>query len=145
MGIAPAVRDDVRGSAAPAGPREGRRYTARIPPGSATSTEPHLLREERAMAERDIWSVDKIRSLFDLTGKVAIVTGGSGAFGHDAAKAMAAFGASVVVTSRRVENVESAAADIAGATGAKVLAVSCDVTDPESVEAMVQKTVDEFG
>jgi NAD(P)-dependent dehydrogenase (short-subunit alcohol dehydrogenase family) len=97
------------------------------------------------MAEREIWSVDKIRNLFDLTGKVAIVTGGSGAFGHDAAKAMAAYGASVVVTSRRAENVEAAAADIAEATGAKVLAVSCDATDPESVEAMVQKTVDEFG
>ena len=48
------------------------------------------------MAEREIWSVDKIRNLFDLTGKVAIVTGGSGALGHDAAKGLAAFGADVV-------------------------------------------------
>jgi NAD(P)-dependent dehydrogenase (short-subunit alcohol dehydrogenase family) len=95
--------------------------------------------------EREIWSVDRIRGLFDLTGKVAIVTGGSGAFGHDAAKGLAAFGASVVVTSRRAENLEAAAADIAAATGARVLPVSCDCVDPESVEAMVQKTVDEFG
>jgi len=94
--------------------------------------------------EREIWSVDRIRGLFDLTGKVAIVTGGSGAFGHDAAKGLAAFGADVVVTSRRAEKVKEAAADIAQATGAKVLPVSCDCVDPDSVEAMVQKTVDEF-
>jgi gluconate 5-dehydrogenase len=95
--------------------------------------------------EREIWSVDKIRGLFDLTGKVAIVTGGSGAFGHDAAKGLAAYGANVVVTSRRAEKLESAAADIRDATGVEVHAVSCDVVDPESVEAMVQKTVDDFG
>ena len=94
--------------------------------------------------ERDIWSVDKIRGLFDLTGKVAIVTGGSGAFGQAAAKAMAAYGADVVITGRRAENLEETAADIR-LGGATVLPVSCDATDPESVEAMVQKTVDEFG
>ncbi len=94
--------------------------------------------------EREIWSVDKIRGLFDLTGKVAIVTGGSGAFGQAAAKAMAAYGADVVITSRRAENLEEAAAAIRQ-VGAKVLAVSCDATDSVSVEAMVQKTVDEFG
>ena len=97
------------------------------------------------MAPREIWSTDKIRSLFDLTGKTAIVTGGSGAFGHDAAKALAAYGANVVVTSRRAENLEAAAADIKETTGADVLPVSCDCVDPESVEAMVQKTVDKFG
>ena len=94
--------------------------------------------------EREIWSVDKVRGLFDLSGKVAIVTGGSGAFGQAAAKGLAAFGASVVITSRRVENLETAAADIA-ATGATVLPISCDATDVASVEAMVQKTVAEFG
>ena len=51
--------------------------------------------------EREIWSVERIRSLFDLSGKVAVVTGGSGAYGHDAAKGLAAYGANVVVTSRR--------------------------------------------
>jgi NAD(P)-dependent dehydrogenase (short-subunit alcohol dehydrogenase family) len=95
--------------------------------------------------EREIWSVEKIRGLFDLTGKVAVVTGGSGAFGQAAAKGLAAFGANVVVTSRRAESLEAVAGDIGKETGSKVLAVSCDVVDPESVEAMVQKTVDEFG
>ncbi len=95
--------------------------------------------------EREIWGLDRIRGLFDMTGKVAVVTGGSGAFGHDAAKGLAAFGADVVITSRRAENLQAAADDIAAATGRRVLPVSCDVIDPDSVEAMVQKTVDEFG
>jgi NAD(P)-dependent dehydrogenase (short-subunit alcohol dehydrogenase family) len=94
--------------------------------------------------EREIWGLEKIRNLFDLTGKVAIVTGGSGAFGHDAAKALAAYGASVVISSRRAENLEAAAADIRQ-TGAQVLPASCDCVDAESVEAMVQRAVDEFG
>ena len=94
--------------------------------------------------EREIWSVEKMRGLFDLSGKVAIVTGGSGALGHDAAKGMAAYGADIVITGRRLENLTVAAADIAEA-GAKVLPIVCDATDPESVEAMVQKTVDELG
>ena len=95
--------------------------------------------------EREIWSVEKIRSLFDMTGKTAVVTGGSGAFGGEAAKALAAYGANVVITSRRAENLEATAASIRQATGAEVLAVSCDCVDPDSVEAMVQKTVDTFG
>src|SRR5665648_386061 len=94
--------------------------------------------------EREIWSLEKMRGLFDLTGKVAIVTGGSGAFGQAAAKGLAAFGASVIITSRRVENLETAAANIAE-TGAKVLPITCDATDAASVEAVVQQTVDEFG
>ena len=96
------------------------------------------------MADREIWSIDKIRGLFDLTGKVAVVTGGSGAFGQAAAKGMAAYGADVVITGRRVERLEEAAVEIAEA-GTRVLPVACDVTDPDSVEAMVQKTVDAFG
>jgi NAD(P)-dependent dehydrogenase (short-subunit alcohol dehydrogenase family) len=94
--------------------------------------------------DREIWSLEKIRGLFDLHGKVAIVTGGSGAFGQAAAKGMAAYGADVVITSRRVENLEEAAEDIRQ-TGANVLPISCDAIDLESVEAMVQKAVDEFG
>jgi NAD(P)-dependent dehydrogenase (short-subunit alcohol dehydrogenase family) len=97
------------------------------------------------MAQREIWSSAKIRSLFDLTGKTAIVTGGSGAFGHDAARALAAYGANIVVSSRRAENLEAAAADIKETTGVAVLPVSCDCVDPQSVEAMVQKAVDTFG
>ena len=62
--------------------------------------------------DREVWSLDKIRGLFDLTGKVAIVTGGSGAFGKAAAKGLAAFGADVVITGRHADTLDAAAADI---------------------------------
>ena len=94
--------------------------------------------------EDEIRSLEAMRGLFDLTGKVAIVTGGSGAFGHAAAKGLAAFGADVVITSRRLDKLETAAADI-GAAGTRVLPISCDATDADSVEAMVQRTIDELG
>jgi gluconate 5-dehydrogenase len=94
--------------------------------------------------EREAWGLDKIRGLFDLHGKVAIVTGGSGAFGHAAAKGLAAFGADVVITGRHQETLDDAAADIAQA-GTRVLPVACDATEPDKVESMVTRTVDEFG
>ena len=48
--------------------------------------------------EREVWSLDKIRSLFDLSGKVAIVTGGSGAFGQAAAKGLALSSSAATIT-----------------------------------------------
>jgi gluconate 5-dehydrogenase len=94
--------------------------------------------------DREVWSLDKIRGLFDLTGKVAIVTGGSGAFGQAAAKGLAAFGADVVITGRHADTLEAAAADI-GKAGTKVIPIPCDATDVDAIEAMVARTVDELG
>ncbi len=94
--------------------------------------------------DREVWSLDKIRDLFDLTGRVAIVTGGSGAFGQAAAKGLAAFGADVVITGRHADTLEAAAADI-GQAGTKVIPIACDATDADKVEAMVARTVDELG
>ena len=94
--------------------------------------------------DREVWSLEKIRDLFDLTGKVAIVTGGSGAFGQAAAKGLAAFGADVVITGRHADTLEAAAADIAKA-GTRIIPIPCDATDPDKVEAMVARTVDELG
>jgi gluconate 5-dehydrogenase len=94
--------------------------------------------------ERETWSLEKIRSLFDLSDKVAVVTGGSGAFGQAAARALAAYGADVVVTSRKVENLEACVAGLQD-TGRRVQHISCDVTDPASVDAMMKQTLKEFG
>jgi NAD(P)-dependent dehydrogenase (short-subunit alcohol dehydrogenase family) len=88
--------------------------------------------------------VEEMRNLFDLSGKVAIVTGGSGGLGQAAAAGLAAYGASVVITARRLDALEETAAGIEGA-GGRVLPVSCDVTDEKSVEAMVKRTVEELG
>jgi NAD(P)-dependent dehydrogenase (short-subunit alcohol dehydrogenase family) len=85
-----------------------------------------------------------ITSLFDLTGKVAVVTGGSGGLGQAAAEGLAACGASVVITARRLEALEEAAGEIEG-MGGKALPISCDVMDEKSVEAMVERTRNELG
>ena len=89
-------------------------------------------------------SLDEIRNLFDLTGRVAVVTGGSGALGQAAALGLAAYGADVVLVARRAEVLEEAAIEIREA-GRRVLTVSCDVQDPASVQGMVDRTVQEFG
>jgi NAD(P)-dependent dehydrogenase (short-subunit alcohol dehydrogenase family) len=88
--------------------------------------------------------VSQIRNLFDLTGKTAIVTGGSGGLGRAVARGLAAYGADVVVTSRTLASLEETAAEVRE-VGRRALPVSCDVSDPASVEEMVAQTVREFG
>jgi gluconate 5-dehydrogenase len=82
--------------------------------------------------------------LFDLTGKVAVVTGGAGGIGIALAKGLADAGADVVVTSRQLDHLEPVAADIK-AKGRKSMAVSVDVTDEKSVQAMVDTVIKKFG
>ena len=83
-------------------------------------------------------------SLFDLTDKVAIVTGGGTGIGHSIAREMARAGADVVVASRKLENLEKVAEEIK-ALGRQSLAVATDVRIPEQVDNLVKQTVDEFG
>jgi len=82
--------------------------------------------------------------LFDLTGKVALVAGGSGGIGHALALGLADYGADVAVISRGLGNLEKVAEEIR-TRGRKALAVSADITSEKSVEDMVTRTVDEFG
>ncbi|MCZ7664623.1 MAG: glucose 1-dehydrogenase [Thermoleophilia bacterium] len=89
-------------------------------------------------------SVDQIRNLFDLTGRVAVITGGSGALGEASATALAAYGADLVLTSRTVSSLEATAARVRE-IGRKVTTISCDVKDSKSVEAMVGQTLEEHG
>jgi gluconate 5-dehydrogenase len=88
--------------------------------------------------------IDEIKNLFDLRGKVAIITGGSGGFGRAAAIGLAAHGADVAVTSRTLSSLEETAKEVR-TLGKKALPISCDVTDPKSVQNMVDQTVKEFG
>jgi NAD(P)-dependent dehydrogenase (short-subunit alcohol dehydrogenase family) len=89
-------------------------------------------------------TIQEIKNMFDLTGKVAIVTGGSGGFGKAVSIGLAVHGADVVVTSRTLASLEETAAEVRK-QGKKALPISCDVSDPKSVEAMVKRAVDEFG
>jgi len=82
---------------------------------------------------------------FDLTGRAAIVTGGSKGLGEAMAAGLASAGANVVLTSRNATEVEEAASRIAADFGVEVLPLKSDVTDPAAVDEVVQKTLDKFG
>lgn len=83
--------------------------------------------------------------LFDLTGKVAVVTGGSRGIGRAVAEGFAAAGADVVVASRKVDNCEAAAREIAAATGRRVLGVGCHVGRWADCDRLVETVYAEFG
>ncbi|MXX74561.1 MAG: glucose 1-dehydrogenase [Holophagales bacterium] len=82
--------------------------------------------------------------LFRLDGKTAVVTGASSGLGIVFAQALAAAGASVVVSARRLDRLEQLAADIER-DGGQALAVACDVASEEEVDALAAKTVGRFG
>jgi gluconate 5-dehydrogenase len=83
-------------------------------------------------------------NLFDLTGKVAVVTGASGGLGADAARAYVDAGADVAILARRKEKLDSLKEELS-ASGKKVLAVQCDITKEESVKTACEEVLKEFG
>lgn len=84
-----------------------------------------------------------MKTIFDLSGKVAIVTGASSGLGADAARAYADNGAAVALLARRAEKLNAVAEEIR-AKGGTVMTVSCDVTDEEQVKDAVRKVYDEM-
>ncbi|MEA4895718.1 MAG: SDR family oxidoreductase [Oscillospiraceae bacterium] len=83
-------------------------------------------------------------SLFDLTGKVAVVTGASAGLGADAALAYAEAGADVAILARRKEKLEAVRSEIER-TGRRALAVQCDVTKEEDVRNAIRIVLESFG
>jgi 2-dehydro-3-deoxy-D-gluconate 5-dehydrogenase len=82
--------------------------------------------------------------MFDLSGRVALVTGGNGGIGLGMAKGFAEAGAAVVVAARKAEKAEGAVAELKQ-LGAKAGFVPVDVADDASCKAMVAQTVERFG
>ncbi len=81
---------------------------------------------------------------FDLSGRVAVVTGGSRGIGRAITEGMAAAGAAVVPAARTGDAVSQVARDIREA-GGQAHGATVDVADPESVDALIAETVDAFG
>jgi NAD(P)-dependent dehydrogenase (short-subunit alcohol dehydrogenase family) len=83
-------------------------------------------------------------NLFDLSGKVAVVTGGTTGLGHAISLGLASAGADVVASSRRAEQVDKVAAEIEQ-QGRRTLRVTSDVLDRTSVQALHDAVLNEFG
>src|SRR5438477_11430344 len=88
--------------------------------------------------------METFMSIFDLSGRVAVITGGNGGIGLGIAQALATAGCDVSIWGRNAEKNKNAAASMAGAKG-KVDTRICDVSDPASVKAAMAGTLDALG
>jgi 2-deoxy-D-gluconate 3-dehydrogenase len=81
---------------------------------------------------------------FDLSGKVALVTGGNGGIGLGIAEGLAQAGAKIAILGRNAQKSESAAAQIHAQTGVDTLVVTADVSHPPDIERAVSETLKHF-
>ena len=88
--------------------------------------------------------MDSIKQRFDLTGRVAIITGASKGIGAAIARGMAEFGAKVVISSRKQEAVD-AVAHALQADGFDATGIACHVGEEEQCQNLVAKTVEKYG
>jgi len=85
-----------------------------------------------------------VKALFDLSGRVAIVSGGSMGLGRQMAEGLAEMGADLVLCARKKERCETAAEELRS-LGAEALALACDVKDQTAIQAVVDTTLAKFG
>jgi len=90
------------------------------------------------------YSTVNVKQLFDLTGRVAIVTGGSIGLGRQMAEGLAEMGADLVLCARKKERCHQAAEELQQ-LGVKAIALGCDVKSPDSIQQMVEATLSQFG
>ena len=83
--------------------------------------------------------------LYDLTDKVALVTGGSRGLGREMVRAFARAGADVVITSRKMDACEALAKEVAVETGQQALPYACHVGYWDQLDGLVEAAYDQFG
>lgn len=86
-----------------------------------------------------------LKNLFDLTSKVAVVTGGTGIQGKRITRGLAAYGANVAVVDLDADAAQKQASEIASEYSVAALGVACDVSDKNAVKQMVANVVGHFG
>ena len=86
-----------------------------------------------------------MKDMFNLDGRVALVTGCSGGLGVQMAKALASCHCNLVIIARRYEKLLEVQKEIEGLYGVKVLPIQCDITNTEAVDKMVDEAVKHFG
>jgi 2-dehydro-3-deoxy-D-gluconate 5-dehydrogenase len=87
---------------------------------------------------------DSLLSMFDLSGKAAVVTGVSRGIGISFARGLAKAGCDLVVAARTIDALEQSARDL-GQFGTRVVPVQADICEPAQVESMIDRAVAEFG
>jgi NAD(P)-dependent dehydrogenase (short-subunit alcohol dehydrogenase family) len=89
-------------------------------------------------------SAMSVKRLFDLTGRVAIITGGSIGLGRQMAEGLAEMGANLVLCARKAERCQQAAEELQQ-LGIKAVSLACDVRNQASVQELVDATISQFG
>ena len=84
------------------------------------------------------------KSIFNLKGKTAIVTGGCGFLGREFCKGLATFGANVAIVDLNEKAAKALAKQIAGKYRTQTLGIACDVSDPQSIKSMVKTVVSKW-